>query len=90
MDVIRVRLAHWATTVWPKDQVSMMGAVKFNVDGLSMGKLGLIGIGGVLRDHSGDELARFFKSIGVEDSNFAELMAIREAMVIFVTSPFVL
>ncbi|XVE65734.1 hypothetical protein DITRI_Ditri08aG0023100 [Diplodiscus trichospermus] len=47
------------------------------------------GIGGVLRDHLGKERIRFSKSIGVEDSNEAELMAIREAFILFATSRWV-
>ncbi|XVF85746.1 hypothetical protein PTKIN_Ptkin17bG0142100 [Pterospermum kingtungense] len=65
------------------------GSVKFNVDGSSAGKPGPAGIGGVMHDHTGKELACFSKSIGVEDSNIAELLAIREAFLIFIASPFV-
>ncbi|XVE54848.1 hypothetical protein DITRI_Ditri03aG0115400 [Diplodiscus trichospermus] len=51
--------------------------LKFNVDGSSRGKPGPTGIGGVMRDHSGCVKIRFSKSIGVVDSNLAELLAIR-------------
>ncbi|XVE60389.1 hypothetical protein DITRI_Ditri05aG0124900 [Diplodiscus trichospermus] len=64
-------------------------AVKFNVDGSSVGKPGPAGIGGILRDHAGNVKARFSKSIGVADSNLAELMAIREAFLVFLSSPWV-
>ncbi|XVF45785.1 hypothetical protein PTKIN_Ptkin02bG0234500 [Pterospermum kingtungense] len=65
------------------------GSVKFNVDRSSTGKLGPAGIGGVMRDHTTKELACFSKSIGVEDSNIAELLAIREAFLVFIASPLV-
>ncbi|XVF84544.1 hypothetical protein PTKIN_Ptkin17bG0045500 [Pterospermum kingtungense] len=103
LDIIKVRVAFWASAVGSRDQDKKptadpllvwekppAGAVKFNVDGSSLGKSGPAGIGGVLRDRLGVELARISKSIGVEDSNTAELLAIREAFLIFITSPFVL
>ncbi|XVE67036.1 hypothetical protein DITRI_Ditri08aG0128000 [Diplodiscus trichospermus] len=63
------------------------GEMKFNVDGASIGKPGPAGIGGVLRDHMGVERIRFSKSIGVAESNYAEAMAVREAFIIFLASP---
>ncbi|XVF66499.1 hypothetical protein PTKIN_Ptkin10aG0041000 [Pterospermum kingtungense] len=66
-----------------------IGYVKFNVDGASSGKPGPAGIGGVMRIHASEELARFSKSVGIEDSNVAELMAIREAFLTFIDSPYV-
>ncbi|XVF79317.1 hypothetical protein PTKIN_Ptkin14bG0211600 [Pterospermum kingtungense] len=65
------------------------GMVKFNVDGSSFGKPDPVGIGGVLRNHKGNELMSFSKHIGMEDSNVAEIMAIREALVLFLASPWV-
>ncbi|OMO63114.1 hypothetical protein COLO4_32709 [Corchorus olitorius] len=62
------------------------GSLKFNVDGSAFGKHGPAGIGGVLRDEEGNTLVVFSKSIGVADSNFAEVMAIREAFIIFSVS----
>ena len=61
-------------------------AMKFNVDDSSKGKPRPAGIGGVLRDSSTIVKIIFSKSIGVADSNVAELLAIREAMGIFVLS----
>ncbi|XVF78779.1 hypothetical protein PTKIN_Ptkin14bG0163800 [Pterospermum kingtungense] len=66
-----------------------VGEVKFNVDGASIGKPGPAGIGWILRDHLGQEMMRFLKSIGVADSNIAEFMAIREAFIILLESPWV-
>ncbi|XVF77053.1 hypothetical protein PTKIN_Ptkin14bG0009000 [Pterospermum kingtungense] len=37
----------------------------------------------------GFEIIRFSKSIGVTESNFAEILAIREAFILFVSSPWV-
>ncbi|XVF62075.1 hypothetical protein PTKIN_Ptkin08bG0188000 [Pterospermum kingtungense] len=47
------------------------------------------GIGGVLRDHTGRVLIKFSKAIGVTDSSMAEVLAIREIVVMFVTSQWV-
>ncbi|XVF74827.1 hypothetical protein PTKIN_Ptkin13bG0142100 [Pterospermum kingtungense] len=66
--------------LWSKPEA---GFVKFNVDGSSIGKPGLAGIGGILRDHEGMELIRFSKHIGIHDSNEAELMAVRGTMSMF-------
>ncbi|XVE77673.1 hypothetical protein DITRI_Ditri13aG0081000 [Diplodiscus trichospermus] len=63
-----------------------VGYMKFNVDGSSLGKPGPAGIGGILRNHQGEEVIRFSKSIGFVDSNEVELLAIREAFILFITS----
>ncbi|XVF62072.1 hypothetical protein PTKIN_Ptkin08bG0187700 [Pterospermum kingtungense] len=63
-----------------------MGCLKFNVDGSAKGKPRLAGIGGVLRDHEGNVKIQFMKSIGLADSNLAELLAIKEAFLIFASS----
>ena len=60
--------------------------LKFNVDDSARGKPGPAGIGGVLRDCNASVKAVFSKSIGVVDSNLAELLAVREALQLFVTS----
>ena len=57
-----------------------MGMLKFNVDG---GKLGPVGIGGVLRDNNGVIICMFSKSVRVRSSNEAEVLAILEAQRIF-------
>ncbi|XVF86747.1 hypothetical protein PTKIN_Ptkin18bG0067300 [Pterospermum kingtungense] len=62
------------------------GFLKFKVDGSSLEKPGLAGIGGILREHLGNELIRFSKHVGIVDSNEAELLAIREAFILFSTS----
>ncbi|OMO58103.1 hypothetical protein CCACVL1_25585 [Corchorus capsularis] len=59
------------------------GVLKFNVDGAAKGKPGLAGICGILRNHQGNTLAKFSKSIGIAESNEAELLAIKEAFLIF-------
>ncbi|XVE68767.1 hypothetical protein DITRI_Ditri09bG0096200 [Diplodiscus trichospermus] len=61
------------------------GEVKFNVDGASLGKPGQTGIRGVLRDHQGNVIIRFSRSVGVADSNLAELMAVRKAFILFLS-----
>lgn len=57
------------------------GALKFNVDGSAMGKSGLAGIGGLLRNSVGVVLAIFSISVGVLDLNVAEVIAIRKTYI---------
>lgn len=47
------------------------------------GSQGQEGIGGALRNDKGFILCMFSKSVGVKDSNEAELLAILEALMIF-------
>ncbi|XVF70923.1 hypothetical protein PTKIN_Ptkin11bG0201000 [Pterospermum kingtungense] len=72
-----------------EEQLEKKRQVKFNVDGSSRGKLGPAGIGGILIDHMRQVLIRFSKAIGIEDSNAAEYLAIRKALLIFISSPWV-
>lgn len=58
--------------------------MKFSIDGAGKGKLGLAGIGCVLHNGKGDVMMKFSKSIGVKDSNEAEVLAILEALCMFV------
>ncbi|EOY17305.1 Uncharacterized protein TCM_036461 [Theobroma cacao] len=62
------------------------GCLKFNIDRSSRRCLGDSGIGGILRNYSGDVLALFSKSVGIIDSNKAELLAVREAAIIYAAS----
>ncbi|XVE77290.1 hypothetical protein DITRI_Ditri13aG0050500 [Diplodiscus trichospermus] len=64
-----------------------VGKLKFNVDGSAMGKPGPVGIGCILIDHLDEKKMAFSKPIGIVDSNMAELMAIREASILFISSP---
>ncbi|XVF85378.1 hypothetical protein PTKIN_Ptkin17bG0112900 [Pterospermum kingtungense] len=63
--------------------------VKFIDDGSSRGKLSPAGISGVLRNFMGNELIRFSKTIEIEDSKAAAYLAIREPLLIFISSPWV-
>lgn len=45
------------------------GTLKFNVDGAAKGKPGLVGIGGVLKNHKGEIMYIFSKQVGIKDSN---------------------
>lgn len=47
----------------------------FNVDGVAQGKLGLAGMGGVLRNAKEVVLVTYFKSVGVGDSNKSKILA---------------
>ncbi|XP_022774106.1 uncharacterized protein LOC111316412 [Durio zibethinus] len=62
-----------------------LGAWKINVDGSAIGKRGPTGIGGVVENHKGQILLLFSKHIGIQDSNFAELLAVVEALSIIVS-----
>ena len=63
-----------------------LDSLKFNVDGSARGKPGPAGIGGVLRDCKMRVKAVFSKTIGVADSNLAELLAVQEALKIFAST----
>ncbi|XWS68843.1 hypothetical protein CRYUN_Cryun04dG0127700 [Craigia yunnanensis] len=62
------------------------GCMKFNVDGFSKDKSGPVGIGGILGDNLSVIKMVFSKFVGMEDSNMAELLAVREAMCLFISS----
>ncbi|KAK2651641.1 hypothetical protein Ddye_011497 [Dipteronia dyeriana] len=53
--------------------------LKFNVDGSPRGRPGLAGIGGVFRDSEGKVVCLFSLSVGIQDSNTAEILAFRKA-----------
>nr|XP_034930821.1 uncharacterized protein LOC118061489 [Populus alba] len=57
-----------------------IGRFKWNVDGSSLGKPGLSGIGGALRNHQGHLLGIFSLQVGILDSNIAELRAVVKAI----------
>ncbi|EOY03714.1 Uncharacterized protein TCM_018827 [Theobroma cacao] len=65
---------------------SNLEEMKFNVDGVAQGCPGDAGIGGVMHDDKGQIKVLFSKSIGIGDSNLAEVKAIREAFLIFSAS----
>ncbi|XVF83420.1 hypothetical protein PTKIN_Ptkin16aG0484400 [Pterospermum kingtungense] len=82
-------------TVPPKKRIKLgkaewvrheAGCLKFNVDSFALGKPNPAGIGGVLRDHEAKVKIRFSKAIGVADSNLAEVLASREAFLLFASS----
>ncbi|WRX22059.1 Ribonuclease H domain - like 10 [Theobroma cacao] len=62
------------------------GVLKFNVDGAARGSLCLAEIGGVLRDSDSAIKVMFSKAVGVTDANTAEVVVIKEALKIFVSS----
>ncbi|XVF81381.1 hypothetical protein PTKIN_Ptkin15bG0150400 [Pterospermum kingtungense] len=65
---------------WIRPEV---GCFKFNVDGSAHGKPGPVGISGVMRDHEEAVKILFSIPIGIADSNLDELLAIREAFLLF-------
>ncbi|KAK8494415.1 hypothetical protein V6N11_065362 [Hibiscus sabdariffa] len=65
-------------------EAPLAGIVKFNTDGAVKGGFGSAGVGGVLRDHSGNVLLKFSNSIGFADPASAELLVIKKALSLFV------
>ena len=72
-----------AALQWSKPPI---GFLKFNVDGSAVGKPGPAGIGGVLRDDHENVKIVFSKAVGIMDSNLTELLAVREAFIVFAAS----
>ncbi|KAL4379672.1 hypothetical protein GQ457_02G030790 [Hibiscus cannabinus] len=82
--------AAWSLSLGSKQVVNSLvwvpplpGNLKFNADGAVQGSLGQAVIGGVLRDHDGKVIVKFSKSISHSDPATAELLAIKEALLIF-------
>ncbi|XVF82029.1 hypothetical protein PTKIN_Ptkin16aG0010100 [Pterospermum kingtungense] len=101
VDLCKYRLATWSKARWPMIAEGLMilccrgniswsppanEVLKFNVDGATQGQPGFAGRGGVLRDRAGRCKILFSKSIGVADSNFAELSVVKEAFKLFSSS----
>ncbi|XVF42328.1 hypothetical protein PTKIN_Ptkin01aG0352500 [Pterospermum kingtungense] len=63
-----------------------LGSLKFNIDGAASGQPGPAGIGGILRDCNANIKMRFSKSIGIADSSLAEVLAVKEAFLLFSSS----
>ncbi|EOY20081.1 Uncharacterized protein TCM_045479 [Theobroma cacao] len=61
--------------------------IKLNVDGSALGKPGPAGIGDALRDHEGFIRGISSHPIGPEDSNYAELIAIKKGISFFLSTP---
>lgn len=66
--------------VWKKPNV---GEVKFNANGTTNGCPSEAGIRGIMRKEDGECFLRFSKYINVEDSNMAEIMAIKMLSICF-------
>lgn len=64
---------------WTPPEQNIM---KFNVDGAARRKPGPQEIGGVLRNHKGTTSIVFSESVGVGNSNEAEILKIRRALTI--------
>ncbi|EOY07457.1 Uncharacterized protein TCM_021888 [Theobroma cacao] len=60
--------------------------LKFNTDEAAKGCPGHLGIGGVLRANKGVVKVTFSKKAGWGDANLAEILAVREAMILFFAS----
>jgi len=58
----------------------MVNSFEWNVDSSSLGKPGLSGIGGVLRNHRGHLFGVFSIPVGILNSNLAELRAVIKAI----------
>lgn len=53
------------------------------MDGVALGKPGLAGTWGVLKNHKGKVLYLFSKNVAIKDSNEAGILAILEALHIY-------
>ena len=53
------------------------------MDGAARGQPGLVGVGGVLRNHKGKVLFIFSKHVGIKVSKEVEVLAILEALRIY-------
>ncbi|XWS71347.1 hypothetical protein CRYUN_Cryun03dG0130500 [Craigia yunnanensis] len=67
--------------VWEPPSID---SLKFNINRSFKGNLGPSGIGGVLRDTKAAIKLVFSKAIGLADSNVAELLAVKEALRLFI------
>ncbi|XVE52245.1 hypothetical protein DITRI_Ditri02bG0107600 [Diplodiscus trichospermus] len=79
--LIKVSSLRHQSCVMASWQSPLIGSLKFNVDGSALGHPSRARIWGILCDNSSK-----VKAIGVADSNIVELLAIREAFIIFITS----
>ena len=70
--IIQVRTPHLIKWVVPTEPY-----ITLNTDGSSIGNLGMVGAGGLLRDSSGFWISRFSLNLGIATNNVAELAAVR-------------
>ncbi|KAK9026587.1 hypothetical protein V6N11_039422 [Hibiscus sabdariffa] len=73
-------------TVFSRWKPPNRGELKFNVDAVVRGDFGIVGIGGILRDHGGVQIMSFLKSIGLHDPISVEIIAILKAFRVFLES----
>ncbi|KAK6271152.1 hypothetical protein POUND7_008250 [Theobroma cacao] len=66
-----------------KWEAPSLGWVKFNINGASVGDPRGAGIGEILRNYKGDTLMHFSNFVGVCDANYIEVLAIKEAFILF-------
>ena len=71
--MVRVpQLIHWKAPPHPY--------LKLNFDGSALDNPGLVGAGGVLRDHQGRWISRFSARVGLVTNNMAELATVRQGL----------
>lgn len=63
-----------------------MGWRKLNTDGSSVGTLGLVGGGGVIRDEEGKWVIGYARKIGAANNFFAKLWALRDGLLLCLQS----
>ncbi|EOY01609.1 Uncharacterized protein TCM_011459 [Theobroma cacao] len=89
-----VRFSHLVTILTKREKVKVQvqwkippnGWVKFNIDGAAKGCPGPLGIGGVLRNEKGIVKMLFSKTGGWGDANLTKMLAIREALILFMAA----
>ncbi|KAK2660330.1 hypothetical protein Ddye_006863 [Dipteronia dyeriana] len=77
--MVKLNLLEWIPPVG--------NVLKFNVDGSVRGKNGHVGIGGLLRISNGKIPCSFASFVGIQETNYAELMAIQKDVNIVVSNP---
>ena len=54
-----------------------VGVLKLNFDGSALGNLGLVGVGGVIRNDGGKILLSYYRPAGICSSNKAEILSLK-------------
>ncbi|EOX96525.1 Uncharacterized protein TCM_005759 [Theobroma cacao] len=85
-ELVIVRIAWWMHAKWPEVNLGVDDLIKDPCNATNPRRVSHAGIGSILKDWSGDVMALFSKSMGMIDSNLEELLAVKEAAVIFAAS----
>ncbi|XVE68051.1 hypothetical protein DITRI_Ditri09bG0037800 [Diplodiscus trichospermus] len=91
IESIKLKLAIWGKAKWPMVKESVLDVISPNIVRVPIvHNPGLVGIEGVLRDYRSNVKAVFSKSIRATDSNLAQLIVIKEALSLSISSQWAL